>query len=163
MQACKQQGIEGRRPGLALALLTVMAANATAADGTAAASAAPREARCEARSSVDDVKGQRFTQAFSAPAQVCGSLRAVLKRLFSREAAAGRKLEKDRPLNLDSARREYKTAMADPALAAQLKTLQAEESDPLRRRALEAALLDEQGHYEARDLVLREIATELGL
>ncbi|MET0517558.1 MAG: hypothetical protein ABW005_01865 [Burkholderiaceae bacterium] len=133
--------------------------------GTASmgAPAPAKAASCDARGSVGELKSQSFSQAFSTSPSLCGSLASVLKRLFSRSAGAGRKLEGDKPLNLVTARREYQAAQADPAFSAELKSLTADEADPIRRAALEAALLDEQGYYEARDLLLRELSQKLGL
>ena len=120
-------------------------------------------AKCEARSTIAGVQKSTLLQAFWAGPDDCNSIRAVLGRLGSSTKAGGRKLEGDKPLNVAAAERERRVALADPAFKAQFDALLAAEADPLRRQLLEAALLDQNGHYLARDLLLRQISVSLGL
>lgn len=92
----------------------------------------------------------------------CNSLQNVLRRLAGTSTSAGKKLEGDKPLDVAAATRERQQAHADPEFAKALQEAQAPESDALRRLVLEAALLEEFGHFAARELVLREAQALLG-
>ena len=131
--------------------------------GVASADPATPPTKCEAKSTIAGVQKSTLLQAFWAGPEDCNSIRAVLSRLGSTTKAGGRKLEGDKPQNVAAAEQERRRALADPAFKAQFDALLAAESDPLRRQLLEAALLDQYGHYLARDLLLRQISASLGL
>jgi hypothetical protein len=89
----------------------------------------------------------------------CDAIFQVMGLLAHTNKPGGRKLEEDRPLDLRLAQQERLTAAQDPEFAADLtKELQGE-SDPLRQRLREAALLHEYGYYAARDLLLQQMTT----
>jgi hypothetical protein len=104
-----------------------------------------------------------FDAAFSTSPGVCNSLKAVVTRLFNTSKAGGRKLEADRPLDLAAAEQQRQAALADPTFKAELSPLLAVEADPVRRQLLEAALLHDFGHFLARDLLLRQLGSRLGI
>jgi len=133
---------------------------ATAA--TAATAAPAARVSCDARTTLTSLQAAKFQAAFSLSPEACNSLKAVLSRLFNTSKAGGRKLESDRPLDVVAAEDQRQAALTDPNFKAELHPLLAIETDLLRRQVLEAALLHEFGHYLARDLVLRQISTNLG-
>ena len=118
---------------------------------------------CEAKSTVTTLQSARFKHAFATSPEVCSSLNAVFSRLFSTSRPGGRKLEVDKPLNVAAAEQQRKVAQADPGFKAELAALLAGESDPLRQKFLEAALLHDLGHFLARDLLLQQLVASLGL
>lgn len=107
-------------------------------------------------------KNASFSQVFLAGPDTCNSLLNVLKRLTVSPVSGGKKLEATKALDPVAAGRERAAAKAEADFAAELAALQAQETDPVRRLVLEAALLDENGKYAARDLVLSEIQALIG-
>ena len=95
------------------------------------------------------------TQPFRSEA--CDSLATVFSIWSRKPRAGGRELETSKALDVSAARAELAGAGRDAeyrkALAAEL----AHESDPTRRKLIEAAWLHEFGFYKARDLILAEL------
>ncbi len=87
----------------------------------------------------------------------CSSLKSVMKLAGGTTKKGGRKLEPDKPLDVKAAEQERATANGDAAFAKLLATELAGESDPARRLLREAALLHDEGHYKARDLLLAQV------
>lgn len=96
---------------------------------------------------------------FASPA-VCTSIKAVVARLVNAQVGGGRKLEKDKPFNVNTAAAEYAAIHAQAEFRAELAALLSNETDVLRRKLLEAALLHDYGKFEARDQVLRQLLQE---
>lgn len=130
---------------------------ALAASGAAAQQLPAAEPPCDTKSTL--AQWQAPTRAKKS---TCISLQNVLRRLMSHASAAGKKLEENKPLNAPAAAQERREALADAEFVAALNDLLTGETDPLRRLLLEAALLDEHGHYAARDLLVREAKALLG-
>jgi hypothetical protein len=130
---------------------------------SAQAQAKPPEPRCDASTTLASFHVSSIKPEFKANKEACTSLNAVIKRLFSTTKAGGRKLENDKPLDVAAAEAERKKALADHDYVDMLKPLLADETDPVRRLLLEAAVLDDFGYYQARDLLLQQIATRLGI
>jgi hypothetical protein len=99
---------------------------------------------------------------FSSPwdATRCSSLKSVMKLAGSTGKKGGRKLEPDKPLDVKAAEQERAAALAIPGFAKLLATELKDEADPARRLLREAALLHDEGHYKARDLVLAQLRAE---
>lgn len=93
----------------------------------------------------------------SASKSVCSSWVFNLTRLASTIASGGRKLEGERPLDLNAAARENQQALADPEFVADLEKLTAAEPDELRKKLLKAALLQDNGFFDAAQALLLEI------
>lgn len=147
-----------RHPLLTLWLL-VAAAASHAAPTTAAVPCDARDTLTKLAASGNAGTGllAALTKAFNAPKDMCSSVQAVLLRLANNQASGGRKLEKDKPFNPSTAAAEYAAATAQADFAGELAALQAGESDPVRRRVIEAVLLHDLGKFEARDLVLNQL------
>lgn len=91
----------------------------------------------------------------------CGSLLSVLDRLFNTRKTGGRKLEEDRPFDAQAAQANLAKAQADPEVRPRLQKVAKEVSDPTRRKVYEAAVLDEEGYYSARDLLINQLKQQL--
>jgi len=144
-------------------LLTVALCLPMSAWAQASSEAKGRPPVCDTRATVANLqKNASFTQVFLADADTCNSLRNILKRLSGSSVSGGKKLEASKALDPVAAGRERAAAKAETEFAAELAALQAQETDPVRRLVLEAALLDENGKYAARDLVLSEIQALIG-
>ena len=99
-------------------------------------------------------------KSFSASPTVCSSIKAMLGLLVNAKVSGGRKLEKDKPFNPNTAAAEYAAIHAQAEFSTELAALLRPETDPLRRQLLEAALLHDFGKFEARDRVLRQLLPE---
>lgn len=94
----------------------------------------------------------------NAPALAdCGSLKSVFDRLSSTRKVGGRKLEEDRPFNAQTAQADLAKAQSDPEVRPRLEKVRKEVADPTTRLVYEAAILDEEGYYSARDLRINQI------
>jgi hypothetical protein len=91
----------------------------------------------------------------------CGSLMSVLDRLTNTKKSGGRKLEEDRPFNPQAAQADLAKAQADPEVRQRLDKVRKQISDPNRRLLYEAAILDEEGYYSARDLRINQLKQQL--
>ena len=87
----------------------------------------------------------------------CSSVISVLTRMSGKKVSAGRKLEPDRPLDVDEAKAEYGDALADPEIKAQIAKETSGVSDADQRTLLEAAVMDEFAMYKARDLLIARL------
>lgn len=95
------------------------------------------------------------------PQTECGSLTLVFDRLASTRKVGGRKLEEDRPFNAQAAQADLAKAQGDPEVRPRLEKIRKEVTDPTRRLLYEAAVLDEEGYYGARDLRINQIKQQL--
>ena len=87
----------------------------------------------------------------------CDSVRAVFRQLSNRRVLGGRKLEPDKPLDVAAAREQRATAAGDAAFVAALAQESEGETEPRRRKLIEAAMLHEHGYVRARDFALQEL------
>jgi len=95
------------------------------------------------------------------PQTECGSLTSVFNRLASTHKVGGRKLEEDRPFDAQAAQADLAKAQADPEVRPRLEKIHKEVTDPTRRLVYEAAVLDDEGYYGARDLRINQIKQQL--
>lgn len=91
----------------------------------------------------------------------CGALTSVLDSVVNGRKTGGRKLEEDRPFNAQAAQADLAKAQADPEVRQRLEKIRKEVSDPKRRLVYEAAALDEEGYYGARDLRINQLKQQL--
>ncbi|MBZ9781681.1 hypothetical protein K9857_08965 [Pseudomonas sp. REP124] len=91
----------------------------------------------------------------------CGSLTSVLGRVTNTRKVGGRKLEEDRPFNPQAAQADLAKAQSDPEVRSRLDKVRKEVSDPTLRMVYEAAILDEEGFYSARDLRINQIKQQV--
>lgn len=91
----------------------------------------------------------------------CDSLRAVLGKLSHGERTGGRKLEGDRPFDEAAALKDLEAARRDPPIRNRIEKIRREVVDENARLALEAAVMDEEGHYGGRELLIRQLRQKL--
>ncbi|MGZ9031032.1 MAG: hypothetical protein ACXW2G_06640 [Burkholderiaceae bacterium] len=102
-----------------------------------------------------------FFTSFMASKPPCGSGKAVLSRIVSRDKTGGRKLEPDKPLDTNKAQANVEAAMKDPAIKARIDKARAEISDQTVLLAYEAAIFDDEGYYDARELRVQQLLQRL--
>jgi hypothetical protein len=97
-------------------------------------------------------------KAWSGPQ--CAQLARVVAQLQGRSVSGGRKLHGDKPLDQQAARQELQAARADAQFMRKLDIAAEGVTDPTARLAVEAALLDDEGYFSARQLLIDEIAAK---
>jgi hypothetical protein len=102
-----------------------------------------------------------FIKSFSDTKAACGSVKVVLSRVVSREKTGGRKLEPDKPLDMKKAQANLEAALKDPEIKARVDKARAEITDENVLLAYEAAVFDEEGYYDARDLKIQQLQQRL--
>lgn len=95
-------------------------------------------------------------KAFQGPH--CGSVAKVLAQLQSAKVPGGRKLHEGKPLNRQAAQQELNSARSGSEFMRKLEAASDGVTDPIARMVVEAALLDEEGYFSARQWVMEEIA-----
>lgn len=99
---------------------------------------------------------------FSDPVQAeCGSLTNVLDSVVNTKKIGGRKLEEDKPYDPAAAQANLAKAQADPEVRQRLDKIRKEVPDGPKRLVYEAAALDEEGYYGARDLRVHQLQQQL--
>lgn len=102
-----------------------------------------------------------FIKSFAASKPPCGSGKAVLSRVVSRDKTGGRKLEPEKPLDSRKAQANLDAALKDPGIKARIDQARAEISDENVLLAHEAAILDDEGYYDARELKIQQLLQRL--
>lgn len=111
---------------------------------------------------LQDLQAQGLQDLSKDPPQSdCGSLISVLDRLTNTHKTGGRKLEEDRPFNAQAAQTDLAKAQADPEVRQRLEKVRKQIADPNRRLLYEAAVLDEEGYYAARDLRINQLKQQI--
>lgn len=87
----------------------------------------------------------------------CGSLRSVLDKLANWNKTGGRKLEADKPFDPAAAQANLDRAMRDVGIRTRLEQLKREVWATKERMVYEAAILDDEGYYDARDLRIHQL------
>jgi hypothetical protein len=95
------------------------------------------------------------------PSVVCGSLTSVLAKIMNRNRTSGRKLEDDKPLNPSEAQANLNAALRDAGIRRRIDQMRREVPDENARLVYEAAILDEEGYYNARDLRIQQLSDRL--
>lgn len=100
----------------------------------------------------------RKMEMLSVPTgMVCSDLDKVLSRLVNGSVPAGKRLQDDEPFDAAAAQSELEQALQqNPALKAQLDAVRSAVTDEQERMLYEAALLQSNHLYGARDLRLQE-------
>ena len=98
-----------------------------------------------------------FIKSFNDTQPPCGSGKVVLSRVINREKTGGRKLEPDTPLDPKKAQANLDAALKDPGIKARLDKARAEIKDENVLLAYEAAVFDDEGYYEARELKIQQL------
>lgn len=125
----------------------------------AGAATAPQEPSCLKGRQVDLVRSKDLIQALGTAltGPQCANIGKVLAQLQSAKAPGGRKLHEGKPLNRAAAEQELKTARADPEFMRRLTSASEGVADPTARMVVEAALLEDDGYFAARQLLMEDI------
>ena len=91
----------------------------------------------------------------------CGSLASVLDRVVNAKKPGGRRLEDERPFDPNEAQANLAQAHGDPAVRRRLEQIRKDVPDGPQRLLYEAATLDEEGYYSARDMRIRQLQQQL--
>ncbi|MCY1402005.1 hypothetical protein D3C76_393380 [compost metagenome] len=91
----------------------------------------------------------------------CDSVATVMNKAARTDIEAGRKLEEDRPYNASQAQANFAQAQADPDVRQRLDQVGKEVSNRNLRLLYQAAILDEEGYYSARDMLVRQLRQQL--
>ena len=99
-----------------------------------------------------------FEAFVTAPARGdCGSLASVPDKIASRGKTGGRRLETDKPLNVAETEANLDKALRDPAIKARIDKVTQEIPDENQQLVYRAALMDEEGYYNARELLIQRL------
>jgi hypothetical protein len=96
------------------------------------------------------------------PGVDCSSLSSVFKRVVDGTRTGGRKLEEDKPFDRAEAQANLEKALENPEVRAQLEKLQHDVPDETTRLLYEAAVLDSEGFYDARELRIHQLREKVG-
>ena len=91
----------------------------------------------------------------------CSSLTSVMDKVIHRNRTSGRRLENEKPLNIRDAEANLAAALRTPAILARLEKLKQQVPDEKVRLYLEAAILDEEGYYNARELRIQQLMEKI--
>lgn len=91
----------------------------------------------------------------------CESLTTILNKLMSREKTGGRKLENDKPLDQQKAKGNLQEALNNPETRARIDKIADKVTNENERLIYEAAILDEDGYYDARELKIQQLKQKL--
>lgn len=108
-----------------------------------------------------DVLIAALTPVSPKDASSCDSLRLVLRKIKDNKRIAGRQLEGEKPFDQMSAQKDLDVARREPPIRSRIENIRREVADENARLALEAAVLDEEGHYGGRDLLILQLRQRL--
>jgi hypothetical protein len=95
------------------------------------------------------------------PSVACGSITTVIASVMNRSRIGGRKLEDDKPVNVAEAQQNLNSALRDSSIRRRMDQLRRDVHDEDVRAIYEAAILDEEGYYKARDLRIMQLSERL--
>jgi hypothetical protein len=103
----------------------------------------------------------RASASGKGPAVACGSWTTVVGRILRTDRPGGRRLENERPLDVREAQRNLDSALKSPEVREKMEQLRREVQDDNLRLAYEAAILDDEGYYLARDLRIQQLSERI--
>lgn len=131
---------------------------ACTAVGTSGAAAAP-QAVCPNDKQLDELRSSNFLKAVGSAltGTHCSAVIKVLAQLQATKKPGGRKLHEGKPLDRAAAQAELLKARSDPDFTRKLTAVSEGVTDPTGRLVVEAALLDDEGYFAARQLLMEDI------
>lgn len=102
-----------------------------------------------------------FFKNFYSTVPPCASAKAVAGSIVNRGKTGGRKLEGDKPLDLKEAQANLDSALKNPEIKARMEKARRDITDENVRLAYEAAILDDEGFYSARELKIQQLLQRL--
>jgi hypothetical protein len=91
----------------------------------------------------------------------CTSVVSVLSKVERRTVPGGKRLETDRPLDPAEAQANLDEARRDPGIGKRLADVDQQTTDENLRLLLKAAVLDEEGYYAGRELLIQQLQQRL--
>ena len=91
----------------------------------------------------------------------CRSLADVLNKVSYHSATGGRRLEKDKPFDPAEAQANMDLALQDPEIRSQIENIRREIEEENVRLVYEAAIYDDEGYYDARELIIQRLRQKL--
>jgi hypothetical protein len=91
----------------------------------------------------------------------CNSLAKVLNEVTSRGETGGKESKKDKPLDTQKAEGNLRKALSTPKIRERIDNIHAEVADEGAQLVYEAAILDEAGYHDARELKIRQLQQRL--
>lgn len=91
----------------------------------------------------------------------CGSLSSVMSKMFQQGKVGGRRLEGDKGMNMAAANEEWQSAIREPEIARKVEELKSASLDRQQFLFFVAVLMDEEGYYGARDLVIGTLTEQI--
>jgi hypothetical protein len=91
----------------------------------------------------------------------CKALASVLNEVISRGETGGKNSKKNQPFDAMKGEAELKKAIADPNTRGRVEKIRADVVDEGARAVYEAAILEEEGYRDARDLKLHQLQQRL--
>lgn len=104
---------------------------------------------------------QELIRSFLSSNPPCASAKVVAYKLVNREKTGGRKLQGDKPLDLKKAQANLDLALKNPELKGRIEKAHRDIIDENARLAFEAAIFDEEGYYDARELKIQQLLQRL--
>jgi hypothetical protein len=92
-----------------------------------------------------------------AEPSVCLSLATVFDRITNNRRGAGKRLEADEPLDASAAQAELDEALKVDSIRTRIEEMRQAQPNVNSQRLYEAALLDAEGYYAARDLIISKL------
>lgn len=138
--------------------LRAACAHALLAWACMAAAAAP-QAVCPNDKQLDELRSSNFLKAVGSAltGTHCSAVVKVLAQLQATKKPGGRKLHEGKPLDRAAAQAELLKARSDPDFTSKLTAVSEGVTDPTGRLVVEAALLDDEGYFAARQLLMEDI------
>ncbi len=87
----------------------------------------------------------------------CNSVLTVIGKVKRSDKVGGRKLEKDKPFDPVEAQANLDSALQDPEIRTRIEKIRSEIKDEDVRLVYEAATFDEEGYYDARELIIQRL------
>lgn len=122
-------------------------------------SVAAPQAACPNDKQLDELRSSNFLKAVASAltGTHCGAVVKVLEQLQSTKKSGGRKLHEGKPLDRAAAQAELQKARSDPDFTRRLAAASNGVTEPTGRLVVEAALLDDEGYFAARQLLMEDI------
>lgn len=99
--------------------------------------------------------------AAQIPDEQCVALASVMSKVTEQKTTGGRRLEDDKPLDIPAAQADLAKALEDETLRTQYNAAQTTYENELARLIYQAMILDEEGFYAARDLLILQAKEKL--
>lgn len=91
----------------------------------------------------------------------CSSVRTVMDELINPTKHGGKRLEDDKPVDINQANSQLAQAQADTEVRQRLELLKSQTTDPRMQLLVEAVVLDSEDYYSARELKIQALRKQL--